>query len=105
MQWAGNYLTVEGIGISKGASIYWLSVAGSTATISGITKFKGITKSVSQSWIYNHLILVPYGTRGNRVDKTKVGLWKYPAGGKPLQTVAKFANGLDFQAVTFSPSS
>lgn len=103
VQWDGNYLTVEGIGINKGVAIYRLSTSGSSAKIVGTTKFKGVSRTALQSWIEGSLILVPYGTRGNGAYKTKVGVWSYPAGGKVLQKIRHFEKRPNIQGVTFSP--
>ena len=36
---------------------------------------------------------------------TRIGVWKYPEGGKTLQVISGFAHQLSLQAVTFSPAS
>ena len=105
LQWDGKYLALEGIGITHGATIYQLKISGSSATVVHTTKFKGMTEAARQSWIEGNRILIPFGTRGNGPFVTKIGVWKYPRGGKPLQIFKQFAEGLNLQGVTFSPAS
>lgn len=105
VQWDGKYITIEGIGISRGVALYRLSVSGSTATVVGNTKFNGVTRTALQSWIQGDRIFIPYGSRGNGYRNVKVGVWKYPAGGKPLQKIKHFDKRADLQAVTFSPGT
>jgi PKD repeat protein len=105
VQWDGNYITIEGIGIKRGVALYRLSVSGSTATVVGTTNFQGVTRTALQSWIQGDRIFIPYGSRGNGSRKVKVGVWKYPAGGKALQKIRHFDKNADLQAVTFSVAS
>ena len=105
VQWDGKYITVEGLGINTGVAMYRLAVSGSTASVVKTINFKGVTRVASQSWIEGKLILIPYGTTGNGIKKTKVGIWKYPAGGEVLQKISHFERRPDVQAVTFSKGS
>jgi len=105
VQWDGNYITIEGIGINRGVALYRLSVSGSTATVVGTTNFNGVTRTALQSWIQGDRIFIPYGSRGNGYRNVKVGVWKYPAGGKPLQKIKHFDKRADLQAVSFSPGT
>jgi hypothetical protein len=83
VQWDGKYITVEGL---------------------GTTTFKGITRDASQSWIENNRIFIPYGSRGSGINKTKVGVWKYPAGRKNEQLIKQVTSRPDLQGVAFSAS-
>ena len=103
VQWDGHYITVEGIGINNGVALYRLSVSGSGATVAGTTQFNGVIKSALQSWIQGSIILIPYRAHG--ASDKKVGIWKYPAGGKVKKIIKHFESGPDVQAVTFSPGS
>ena len=105
LQWDGKYLALEGIGITHGATLYRLQISGSSATVVHTTKFKGMTKSARQSWIEGKRILIPFGTRGDGEFITKIGIWKYPGGGAPLQVIKNFSQDLNLQGVTFSPAS
>jgi hypothetical protein len=105
VQWDGKFITVEGIGINTGVAVYRLAVSGSAAKVVKTINFKGVTRVASQSWIEGNRILIPYGTTGNHINKTKVGVWKYPAGGKALQVISHFTKRADLQAVTFSPGT
>jgi len=105
LQWDGKYMALEGLGVSYGVKLYRLQISGSSATVVHTIKFKGITRSASLSWIEGNSILIPYGIRGDGPRKTRIGIWKYPVGGKPLQVISNFAQGANLQAVTFSPAS
>jgi hypothetical protein len=104
VQWDGSYLTIEGLGVVHGVVVYRLSVAGSSATVVGTTTFKGVTRNALQSWIVNNQIFIPYGSRGSGANKTKVGVWKYPAGGKAAQIIKSFIKRPNIQGVAFSAS-
>ena len=64
VQWDGKELTLEVLGSKKGVILQRLTISGSTATVIGTTKFKGVTRSAQQSWIQGGIVFVPYGTRG-----------------------------------------
>lgn len=100
VQWDGHYMTYQSIDQGR-ARIVSLSIAGSTATIVHTTRLKRITSRSSQSWIYEGTVVVPYATKGTKL-LNKLGIWKYPAGGKPKQKYTGFPNNPDFQAVTVS---
>lgn len=105
VQWDGQHLTIEGLGITYGVEVYRLDVLGSSATVVGKTTFKGVTRTALQSWITSNKILVPYGSRGNGNKRPKIGIWDYPAGGKAQQKLAHLSPGANFQGVTFSAAS
>lgn len=105
VQWDGAYITVQSIGAKKGVTVYRLSLSGSNATIIGTTKLKNISRSAGQSWIQGDSIFVPYGSRANRLNRVKVGVWGYPAGGKVSQKFKQFDGPVNLQAVTFSSGS
>jgi hypothetical protein len=105
VQWDGAHMTVEGTGVQKSVTLFRLNISGSAATIVGRTKFRGVSRAASQSWIQGDHIFIPYGTRGNGPNKTKVGIWGYPAGGKVLQKIGNFERRPDVQGVTFSAGS
>lgn len=89
VQWDGAYITVEVGGAPAGDFVYRLSVSGSKATVKGRTSFKGILGHASQSWIAGNSIIMPVGRKGIG-DRTNVlGIWKYPAGGKPTAKLRK----------------
>jgi hypothetical protein len=72
--------------------IYRLKVKGSTASVSGVTKLLD-GHGVEQFTISN------YGGRRNAIligpnsANGTVGIWRYPAGGKPLQTITENIDG------------
>jgi hypothetical protein len=103
VQWDGAHMTYESI-VRKHPSISQLSISGSVATVIGTTELTGKVKYVTQSWIYNDQVIVPFSTRKVRVNK--VGFWPYPSGGPPAKTI-KFAGGKgwNMQGVTVSIGS
>lgn len=106
VQWDGSYMTLELVGPKKGVRLERVSVSGSTATVVGVTKFKGVTREAAQSWIQNGSIFIPFGTRGDGPYTNKLGVWKYPRGGK---LVAKFQHlstkRTSFTSVGYSPAT
>jgi hypothetical protein len=104
VQWDGNSVTIEGLGIVSGVTIYRLTLSGSRATITGKTTFKRVTRTAQQSWIEGNQIFIPYGTRGHGAQRRKVGVWGYPEGGKLQLNIANSATS-NFQGVTLSPAA
>jgi hypothetical protein len=105
VQWDGQYLTVEGVDHDGSVLVYRLSVQGNTATLIGTTATTTHgERAALASWIEGDHIFIPYGTHGARTNK--LGVWKYPAGGKPI---LKDFRGIDarqgFQGVTYSVGS
>jgi hypothetical protein len=106
VQWDGSYITYEVAGSAHsyyGMTIYRLKVSGSAATVVSETDFKGVTRTAAQSWIQGDRIFVPYGIRGDAAAKTRIGVWRYPSGGRPLESFKHLSNPRPtFQAVTVS---
>jgi hypothetical protein len=106
VQWDGKQLTLEVIGRRKGVVLERLKVSGSTATVVGATKFRGVTRTAEASWIQGNLIFIPYGVFGEGPNANKVGVWKYPRGGK---LIAKFKPSsepfTDLTGIGYSPAS
>jgi hypothetical protein len=85
VQWDGQYVTVEGLaGAHAGdaTTIYRLQVSGSAATVAGAAHFRNAGRAVGLSWITGSQVLLPFGTRSDKGSSKRVGVWKYPAGGK-----------------------
>jgi hypothetical protein len=101
VQWDGHYITYQSA--QKGrARVSRLSISGSTATVVHTTRLKRITSRSFQSWIYKGSIVVPFVTPGKNAFADKVGIWKYPAGGKPTKTYTDFPDNPNFDAVAVS---
>lgn len=103
VQWDGKYLTIEaGIGTNHPKNllaVYQLSVSGSTATTVNTVHFSGLRFSSYLSWIHGNRIIIPYsGGRNN--PSSHIGIWAYPAGGRPLSRIA--GPNAVLNAVTFS---
>jgi hypothetical protein len=106
LQWDGSYITYEGLSNSN-VSISRLQISGSVATIVSTTDFD-IRKNAMQSWIYGSKIFIPYNNNAQAGHQKKVGVWKYPKGGKPaasFQVTGEYKETINFQAVTYSPAS
>ena len=104
LQWDGKYITYQDRSLGE-VAVSRLSVSGTTATVVGVTKFK-IGKNSAQSWIYQNRIFIPYDNRGATGHQTKVGVWRYPKGGKPLKSIEMPGNNkksVNFQGVALSP--
>jgi hypothetical protein len=106
MQWDGKYMTYEAVGSANdswGVTIYRLEFAGSTTTVVGQTHFRGVTRFAGQSWIHGNKVFIPYGVRGNGATHPKIGVWDYPAGGKPIEILKPLLESRpNFQGVAVS---
>jgi hypothetical protein len=103
VQWDGSHITYES---RAGAppSISRLTVSGSIATVVGTTYLKSKTVRTSLSWIYNGKVLMPYSTKQVRIKR--IGVWKYPQGGKRNNSIKFEKSGFwVFQGVTVSVAS
>jgi hypothetical protein len=102
VQWDGKYITYEGT--TKGhISVSRLSIAGSAAAIVSISRFKGISRNAYLSWIYRDIIIIPYATPDSGGEATAIGVWKYPTGGRLLDTFKHIAKPYPlFQGVALS---
>ena len=103
VQWDGSHITYESVDQSR--QISRLSISGSSATVVGITKFKAMRHRAYPSWIIGtSKVVVPYNIHGIRANV--IGIWKYPEGGAPIQTIRKFPSykksTIDFTGVAFS---
>lgn len=83
IQWDGTYVTIQD---RLRASLYRLKISGSTAKVVGTTEFDE-TGLAQQSWIQGGSIVMPY--RHSVKATTRLGFWKYPAGGAPTKTLSK----------------
>ena len=86
VQWDGSHMAIEVVGDGGRASVYRLAIAGSAATIAGTTRFRTFSENVGQSWIAGNRIFMPFGRKSIDGRTPTLGVWKYPAGGKPTVT-------------------
>jgi hypothetical protein len=102
LHWDGKYLVYQSF--SKYGKLSRLQISGSSATIVGTITLKGIKHHVSQSWLYNGQITVPYSVRGQRANV--ISTWNYPKGGRATNTIRKFDSfekrEIDFSGVAVS---
>lgn len=95
MQWDGNYLAIEAEQDLHSALLLRVSVSGSTATVVGKTRLKGAPNTIgTEFWLADGEVVQPYD--GN----ASVGFWKYPAGGKAVNSLQGV--GGDLFALTVS---
>jgi hypothetical protein len=78
--WDGKYLSVEGIAHSS-VTFSRIKIVGSTATIVGTVRFRGKMVHTAAAWLFGKVLLIPYAAS----NVTRIGLWRYPKGGKPIQ--------------------
>jgi hypothetical protein len=96
VQWIGKDLAIEDASVGV---IYEFSIAANHGTEVGSTALKGIPSSiypVQAVWIAGHDVV------GADSAYAEVGVWSYPKGGKPLQTITSLFNPI---AVAVSPKS
>ncbi len=78
IQWDGKYMAIED---DMKDTIYRVNFAGSAGTTAGTVHLSARSHLVVQFWLQGSTIVVPYG--GSPRNVKKIGLWKYPDGGKP----------------------
>ena len=103
VQWDGQYITNEnGRAGKRQVAITRLAISGSEATVVGTTSIKQNIKRLGASWIHASAILVPYSA--THAFPNRIGIWKYPAGGKAVKVIDKFGQygDLDLSGVTLS---
>jgi hypothetical protein len=103
VQWDGKYITYQERN-TYDAQVSRLSVSASAATVVSTTHFKNIFMSM-QSWIAEGRIFVPYVRHGNQGHPNRVGVWKYPKGGKAtknLDDFGEYRQDRDLRGVAFS---
>jgi len=78
VQWDGHYLA---IGDDYAHVVYQVVVSGGSGTVHGATYFsRWKDHAIEQFWIQGNTVLLPFPFHG-----TKIGFYRYPAGGKPLR--------------------
>jgi hypothetical protein len=100
VQWDGRYIGVQDM---LSHVIYRLRVVKFTATVVGTVQ---LTTSLKEqpAWIQGNRVMVPY--RKNSRAAPYVGVWRYPLGGSPLQTIDGFSGGeAPFEGTTVSIAS
>jgi hypothetical protein len=103
VQWDGKYITWETAFESR-TTVSRLAISGSSATIVGTSHFD-VLKNATQSWIDGKHIFIPYVNHGHVLYPDRIGVWKYPLGGKPAKNIENFGNygkTVSFQGVTLS---
>lgn len=95
VQWDGRHLVVMG---NSPRTILRLTVSGSNVSVVARTKLSSPKFSFS-FWIAGKTIILTYVPPHSRVKYTALGVWAYPAGGKPVKSIR---NLLDTDGVTVS---
>jgi hypothetical protein len=105
LQWDGQYLTYQSL--NKYGKLSQLEIDGSSAIIINTITLEGIKHHVSQSWLFDGRIVVPYVIQGQRVNA--ISIWNYPEAKRATHTVRKFDSykerDIDFSGVTVSVQS
>lgn len=78
MQWDGSHLVVSNRG---GGALVEYTISGHSGTKAGVTTLKG-NSQVDYFWIQGSDVVAP------EFRKTEVGIWNYPAGGRPTGEIA-----------------
>jgi hypothetical protein len=97
VQWDGKHMTIEEGVFPK---IYELKITGTTAKVVATTSFT-LPHNAAQSWIQRQKVFLAFGTLGGA---SKVGFWKYPAGGDPMGYKTKVAHELAGITLSIAPS-
>lgn len=101
VQWDGKHMSIETV--TKGnVTVARLDLSGTAATVIGKTRFRGVTGLANQSWIIDNTVFVPFGTAGEHAITPKIGVWKYPRGGKAQAKYSAFQGMTNFLGVTLS---
>ncbi|HXO16605.1 MAG TPA: hypothetical protein VN909_00385 [Candidatus Dormibacteraeota bacterium] len=99
LQWSGKNLAIA----ATPNLIDHVAIAGSKGTVVSKTVLDGpVTAIEVQFWIDGRTIAVPYGAQSD--DIYEVGLWKYPAGGKPTKVIQNTQFSNELFGVTISPA-
>jgi hypothetical protein len=106
IQWDGQYVAVLGgrIGHGKHSApiIYRMAMSGSSGTVVGRTKFRGLGDGAGDGfWIQgNQLVLQDGHLHGHE----RLGIFDYPAGGKPTKAIKYSGSDIDDFAVSVGGS-
>lgn len=101
IQWDGSHLTLQQLNYP--GWIYRFEVLGSTGKILTATKFNKKIYSNDPSWIYDGTVVFAFDPKNNEEQPTKIGIWKYPHGGRPINIIGKAPyGGYGFSSVTVS---
>lgn len=95
VQWSGTYITVADF---QASAVYHVKVVGSTGTIVRTTRLRSWTPHSGNvgSWIQGPAIFAPTSPKAY-----KLGVWKYPTGGKPT-AVWTFGQQIQLNSVAIS---
>lgn len=105
IQWDGKYLAIlcGKVSTKSHQTVSRVQVSGSEGTVVGSTRFKGLLhKPGAAFWIQGNEVAVRAGE--TKAKGTEVGIFDYPAGGKPVGIISTGQN-LDFMlTVSVAPS-
>jgi hypothetical protein len=107
IRWAGSYLAL-GIGGSHRATIYHVSVSGSTATVIGSTSLRGPGSNFNivdgtEYWIQGSMVIAAFNR--HREGDSGLGFWRYPGGGNVVRTLRGPYGKEEVVGVAVSPRS
>jgi DNA-binding beta-propeller fold protein YncE len=83
IQWDGQYLAIVN---PASKVVYRIAISGSAGTLKQTVKFSGLIRSLGYDFALDgNTIIMPFAMTQNRFSK--IGLWKYPRGGKVGRTI------------------
>ena len=100
VQWDGRHLTITTPHMDYrrhfylGYIILQLQISGSTATVVGKTRLITRNHYLEQTWIQGSTVVA---APGETIDKARVAMWHYPAGGKQIRikpVPARYTRGI-----------
>jgi hypothetical protein len=86
LQWDGKYVAMTSAAPRKPIQVLQISISGSSGSVVNTTTLQGSVGYFKYFWIQSDAIITPRGAGGWKARK--VGLWKYPAGGKSFNEIA-----------------
>lgn len=106
MQWDGQYLAVTGTANEVTDLLYQFKVKGSSAKIVHTVLLE---RSLwLQTWIQGASVAAVYCDRPHSARCKAIGIWQYPAGGKPTNTISRSdfssKNGIRGLTISVAPS-
>jgi hypothetical protein len=103
VQWDGRYITLTNPSTHE---IFRLRLSGSSLKVIGTSRVRAWTNSYSGHWPYVQTWLERDTFIGQSGAYAVVGLWAYPAGGKPRSVTRPFTSGtVNIYGVTISKAA
>jgi hypothetical protein len=85
LQWDGKHIAITNASPSKPVRVLQVAIHGSSGTVVNTAKLQGSVGYIKYFWIQNGTLVTPRGGGGWKARQ--IGLWNYPAGGKPFTAI------------------